>query len=104
MVGRSPGNDLSAWDEYAIQRSAMRRQFGRTRATKGSSQTRSSGPREGRPRSQEGSFALRNRPCRRIGGPGVVQIHALHLAGKRAYSSREDKPVTTRNLHGGKLI
>jgi hypothetical protein len=55
-------------------------------------------------RCQAGSFALRNSPCRRIGGSGVVQIHALHLAGKRAYSSRKDKPVTTRNLHGRKLI
>jgi hypothetical protein len=55
-------------------------------------------------RCQEGSFALRNSPCRRIGGPGIVEIHALHLASKRAYSSRNDKPVTTRNLHGRKLI
>src|SRR6516165_8492790 len=34
----------------------------------------------------------------------IVEIHALHLACKRAYSGREAKTVCTRNLHGRELI
>src|SRR3954447_5956136 len=35
---------------------------------------------------------------------GIVEVHAIHLARKCAYSRREAKTISARDLHGRKFI
>src|SRR6185437_7912593 len=112
MVGRSPGSGLSAQDGYSIRRSATSRRSGRTRATRDSSRTRSSGPREGwpsRPAASHGSSTATS-----VGGGDRLEVHGNdmrrghELRGILLVGSAQMRPhlvggLCEFNAHSGKL-